>query len=513
MNIANGYHYWVQGDVLSNQHQPPLAPALQTLPLLFLDLKRNPIPTYDPFNRAYVFLFLTNVNKLQLIMALTRSVSLFFGLGIGFLIFIIARFLSKTLALFTLGFWSFEPTLLAFSGVVVSDVPVAFFFLATILSYRQSLQNKLWKWSLITGFSAGMAVLCKYTALSLIPILMALEFTEYFRQKNSRKSGKAENIFSTFQRWAWGTAGFALSIFLIFLPATLQLRGHPGPYSLFVDALKDVTQHAQNPYPSFFMGKLSTERYWSYYPAAFLLKATVPLSILLILGALLGFLKKMKIEAWQWIPPLFVLLSILRVLDVGIRYLLPAFPFVILIAAATATWIWNHARNPRTRYLKILAGGFLLWHGVSVLAHFPHDISYFNDLIPSVKKSFWLGDSNLDFGQDLKRLAATARERGWPSVKLAYAGGVDPLVYGLKWERWTRKDLAGPQPGNIYAIEAGFFQVEPFFFPGTLPILRSWVTQIPPTGRVADTWYYFEIPGSPIEDTSPLLSSAPVLGK
>jgi hypothetical protein len=356
-----------------------------------------------------------------------------------------------------------------------------------------------------------MAVLCKYPALVLIPILLLLELWEYFRGERPKTGRKANRLATVVGRWAWGSAGFALSVFLLFLPATIHLRDHLGPFSYFIEAIKDVTRHAQNPYPSFFLGRFSNQRYWSYFPMVFLLKSTLPLSVLLILGAVLALYKKIKIGPWQWVPPLLVLLSMLRVLNVGVRYLLPAYPFVILMAAGAATWIWEHPGPFQGRRLKGLAAGLLVWNCVSVLAQFPHHISYFNDLITPDKKIYWLGDSNLDFNQDLKRLAAQAECRGWISVKLAYGGSYDPSIYGLKWQRWTRKDLEGPQPGNVYAVNAGFLQVTPAFFPEVLPIAGSWITQTPPTGKIADTWYYFEMPGVAPKDKSPLLPSVPVL--
>lgn len=153
----------------------------------------------------------------------------------------------------------------------------------------------------------------------------------------------------------------------------------------------------------------------------------------------------------------------------------------------------------------------LLWHGASALASAPHMISYFNDLVSWPCKIYFLGDSNLDMGQDLKRLAGTAQQRHWGRVKLAQFGGaIDPSVYGMRWDYWTQKDQARPQPGQVYAVNLLIIQLGPEFSPQWTPIAQSWVISTPPTGQVGDTWIYFEVPGKPIPDSSPAIPSVSV---
>lgn len=117
----------------------------------------------------------------------------------------------------------------------------------------------------------------------------------------------------------------------------------------------------------------------------------------------------------------------------------------------------------------------------------------------------------MDIGQDEKRLAETARQRGWENIKLAQFGGaIDPSAYGMKWNYWTQKDLTAPQPGQVYAVNVFLLQLGPAFLPSLTPIAKSWVISTPPTGRVGDTWLFFEIPGKPVPDSSPIIPSVSV---
>ena len=72
-----------------------------------------------------------------------------------------------------------------------------------------------------------------------------------------------------------------------------------------------------------------------------------------------------------------------------------------------------------------------------------------------------LVDSNLDWGQDLKRLAGWMRENGVARLKLSYFGSADPSYYGIDEEalpgyraphatRVTREI----RPGDVVAVSA-----------------------------------------------------------
>lgn len=260
------------------------------------------------------------------------------------------------------------------------------------------------------------------------------------------------------------------------------------------------------------MGQGGFENHWFYFPAVLILKSPTPFLLALALGIGLGLTGKVRIPAWNWIPPFFLLLALLPTLNEGIRFLLPALPFAFLVAARGSAWLWNWeigaARPGLGRSLVLL---LLVWLVVGTASVFPHYLSAFNEFIPSEKKMFFLADSNLDWSQDHRRLAEESRAKGWKRVKLAYLGGVDPGVYGLAWEPWRESDLAKPQPGWTYLVNASFFQLAPIFYPETRPIATGWISRRIPTGKIADSWYFFEIQGEPVatDPRDPILASVP----
>jgi len=91
--------------------------------------------------------------------------------------------------------------------------------------------------------------------------------------------------------------------------------------------------------------------------------------------------------------------------QIGIRYVLPAFPFLFIFASSLA--------RLRARWSRIAVGILLALHASAAVRASPDFIAYFNELAGGPANGYrWLADSNLDWGQNLTRMQAYARERG-----------------------------------------------------------------------------------------------------
>jgi hypothetical protein len=165
-------------------------------------------------------------------------------------------------------------------------------------------------------------------------------------------------------------------------------------------------------------------------------------------------------EAWLlWLPvAVYLAATATRGLQIGHRHLLPIYPFLFLAAgeAAAALWSW------RARLGPVLAGALALWYAGGTLAQHPHHLAYVNE-IGGGSANGWrlLVDSNLDWGQDLKRLAAWTKANRVGKLKLSYFGSADPAYYGIDAEalpgytaphaaRITREI----RPGDVVAVSA-----------------------------------------------------------
>ncbi len=499
--ITNGYYYLTQGDVWTPHLHPPLASGLTALPLLALHLTTFPV-SGDVIDRAHHFMFDWNGGKITAVTCWSRLVSWLFGFLIGLMIFGLTR-KDPIVCAGSLFFWALNPTILGLSGVAKIEIIPVFFFLTAVFIFQKSLESFRLRWSFFAGFLAAMAVMSKLYCLTLIPIFVILEYARGQKTKSHQKS-------SLFIRWIWSFIGFVTLIFLVYLPALIF---GPNPLAVLANLPEKFAEDfvfAEHPYPVYLLGRCTLESHWYYFPIAFLLKEPLPFIFVLVFTLGLALFKKIQIPLWQWVPVIFFFIAVLPTPNLGIRYLLPIYPFLFLIAGQGIFWFWKEGKQRAS--FTWLFWGLLLWQTASVGFNFPHTLSYLNELVPPNRKLHYLADSNLDWGQDLKRLTQKAQERNWGKVKLAYLGGVDPKIYGLDWEPFQKEDLIQPQPGTVYAVNASFYQLGPVAFPSTLPIVESWLNKSEPTGKVADSWYYFEIPGQRLETKDKSwLPSAPFL--
>ena len=149
-------------------------------------------------------------------------------------------------------------------------------------------------------------------------------------------------------------------------------------------------------------------------------------------------------------------------LDHGIRHLLPILPMIfvsVAIVFARAIRIW-----PRT----VGAVGTILLIGLATesLNAFPDYIPFFNVAAGGSRGGIrLLGDSNLDWGQDLLLLAKWRQLH--PDVKLYAAtfGAIDPVRLGVQYVPlpsgyWGNQNSALPDPNQpcVLAIGASILQ-------------------------------------------------------
>ena len=145
-------------------------------------------------------------------------------------------------------------------------------------------------------------------------------------------------------------------------------------------------------------------------------------------------------------------------LNLGVRHLLPVFPFtILLVSAVIISWL----KNPYLKLKYALLFGLILWQAFSVFSVYPHFLAYFNELVGGPSKGhIYTVDSNLDWGQDLKRLKVWTEKNNVDKIYLDYFGGDSP-EYRLaeKFAPWWRsRDQKELPKGSYLAISVSFLQ-------------------------------------------------------
>ena len=115
-------------------------------------------------------------------------------------------------------------------------------------------------------------------------------------------------------------------------------------------------------------------------------------------------------------------------INIGLRHILPVFPFILLLAAAAAKMLLASPGRLGPAVVAVLLVG-----GTAEYADaYPHPLGFFNRFVGGPANGYkYLADSNLDWGQDLKPLKAWMAGEGVSHVNLAYFGQADPAYYGI----------------------------------------------------------------------------------
>jgi len=222
---------------------------------------------------------------------------------------------------------------------------------------------------------------------------------------------------------AAGGAAFAFAV----LAAEMRRASIVAPFAAVVDWYTQIERWYTQGHdvPQYLLGQFSYTGWRDYYLVAFLLKTTIPALLLLAVAVILAARgipreRRFAIVSCALFVLLFSIAAATSRLALGIRYVLPLYPFlyagVVLVLAAL----------PRPRALLAAVAALVLWHAAEAVAAYPGYIGYFNEVIGRRSPDEFLIDSNLDWGQDLWRLDAWCRANGVRRIAVHYFGGGEP---------------------------------------------------------------------------------------
>src|SRR6266516_5092256 len=180
LNLTSGYVSLKCGDDRLIPQNLPLVKLLGAFPLLFVNNVTLPAaPRGEGWKEVdqylYASLFLYRLNDADRLLFLGRIAVLTLSLVLGVFVFFWAKPLfGRSGATFALLLYSFEPNMLAHSGLITTDIATSCFMFLTIYGWHQSLLGITWRRSIFTGLALGMALVTKFTAMVLCPILVFL---------------------------------------------------------------------------------------------------------------------------------------------------------------------------------------------------------------------------------------------------------------------------------------------------------------------------------------------------
>jgi 4-amino-4-deoxy-L-arabinose transferase-like glycosyltransferase len=499
VHVIAGLDAWRAHRFAEWNDQPPLGRLLVTAPLLLSPPDRWRIEDLGPSGANY---WTVSVRPDPASLAWrTRLVTVALGLLLAPLLWFTARRLfSEGAANLALVLFAFSPALIAHFSLATVDGLATLMCFASAVAVVRWRTAPSWPRTLVVGLALGGFLASKFSAPPLVLLALGV-MTIGGRGKPTVRIAKALTALVVATIAVWGTYGWHVG------PVTFRNGSLSGPYARgnvvilpvnrhvnrtvslpapeFVAALDGVTQHGVRGQPTFFMGETKRSGGWHrFFPVLVLLKW--PLAVWLLAGAalILGVAGRLAVRSefallMLW-PLTFFSLAITTNLDVGDRYVLPVYPFLLLACAA----VWDVARTRSAARLLVVA--LVAWQAVDVFRYAPDYLSYFNVFVQPETAYTRVTDSSLDWGQGLVALRAYQRAHANAAISLAYFGGVDPASYGIRARSLGEHDrVHGTVVVSATHLSGQYLQD---------PTAYRWLLEYPRTIILNHTLHVFEVP-------------------
>lgn len=508
--IPVGYSYLTLQNMHFNPEHPPLFKDLAALPLLFLDLSSpTEFSTWQNGNQFQFgedFLYNQKTPPEQIIF-LSRLPMILITLLLGFIVFKLTRkFFGYKAGLLALFFFVFSPLILTSGRLVYNDILAGLGAFVALYFFTQFLKERTNKNIIISGITLGLAQLCKFSLVLLFPIfLVFFLFWTIFHIKGSKNTFKFFIqflsiiaicflvIFVVYQFHIWnypedqqlqdirkGLVNTRLSNFqfLSYLTNSQVLRAFTqyffGVSKVFFSLLSSFLGCC------YFLGMGAEFGWLTFYPFFYLVKQPIAFHIFTFLALCYFFRTKIKefsknkgknLKLWishnlfvvaniVWI--LVYLLTLLTAPSIWERYLLAIYPSIyFLVAGGAIKFLGTFKKKIVKTKIKYIFTALIVWQVISVIHVYPFFTSYFNEFIVKDKDYLYSVGSNVDIGQNARRLARWVDKHGIKKIKIPdrvpvnftnRKGDIYCLWYYKSYEyylgaKYEHLSLDGPQKG------------------------------------------------------------------
>ena len=480
--LGAGYTYCKGMGFRMHPDEPPLAKMWSALPLLFMPVSlsdesrallegrtghhltrpwRGPFqesklvfpsgrdnwyywPWYEGVRFGQVFLY-GGGNDADRMLIAARLMQIALAVLTAVVIFFWTRQLAGEMAgLLGATLWAFNPVVLAHGHIVQTDGGGTLTVLLSAWSFTRFAQRPSPRHALVAGLAFGLTLTTKLSALLLLPTFVAVAALVRWQQSPEQR---------TMRRFVPLIPLFALStwvvIMIVYAP---HWRPAPAPDERqaawlnvplwfetfrpilippdFFKAVALLIGSANAGHTGYLLGEWSDQGWWYYYPVAFALKTPIAL-LLLTGGGLAALFRQIQARRAEELVPwiavaMFFGLAMFNKMNIGVRHLLPVYGLLsVAVASQLAPFrgLWRIATFTLVSWLAV----------VSILSH-PFYLEYFNEFAGGARNGYrYLLDSNLDWGQDLKRLKNYLAKHEMNLCYLAFSHVENEISYhGIK---------------------------------------------------------------------------------
>ncbi|QDV61434.1 ArnT family glycosyltransferase [Crateriforma conspicua] len=356
------------------------------------------------------------------------SVCMFSLFGLMLLMALVRHFHGPVGGLVCGVFWGFQPSVIAHGSLITNDIPVSVMMLASMLIFIYWLQRPSAAKALLVGVVYATALLCKFTALALLPLFLV--FAAICCDVGLRRLlihiclmvGVAWAVFCA--GYAFSGLGRTLGSFQFLSPGW---RGDVGLERISGNAFSDtILSNLPVPIPEDVMIGMDVQRFdfetgtlsylagrrgtaWWFYFYAMGVKLPIGTLVAFTVAISVALRRVSKIQAFEAFSLAFLIwYGLITVLAAGIgqqhRYAFPVLPFCVLLIG------FGWSRSGVVLRCLLLTGA--VGTVVFCLAVAPNWLPAFNTLSGGAKAGHrHLFCDATDWGQDLQRVANYANRQ------------------------------------------------------------------------------------------------------
>jgi Dolichyl-phosphate-mannose-protein mannosyltransferase len=460
-HLYAGYEYWRHADFGRNPEHPPLAKLVAAATLLPLhptepDAVYGNFKSRDFYNSAE-FLYSADADAL---LARARGMMLIFSLALALAVFAAGReMFSPEAGLLAMALFCLEPMLLANGGLITTDMTLSCLLFASVYAFYRFVKRPTAVRLLVCSIAVGLTLVAKHSGVFVYPILIAIAVADMFRTRRGdageRSAGRTIAVLGVaFVCMAvvsygvlWAVYGFryaarvagppilpTLDAYIAAIPSGAERAGigfcarHHLVPEAYLYGWSDIL-HIPGTRVSLVLGRLSTEWHWFLFPEMILMKTTISLLVLLLLVPFAGIWRRGREFLFLAIPAgFYLLIAIGSRMNAEARYVLPLYPFCLVLAGAAGC---EMARRSRRWAMGVAA--LMVLAAASSLHAFPDYLAYANEAFGGPSQSYRLvAGANGDWAQSLKWVKSYVDTNHisdcWFDFTDPY---IDPKYYGI----------------------------------------------------------------------------------
>ena len=465
-HLYSGYTYWKTGDFGVNPEHPPLEKLVDSISLLPTGIK-DPSPPPIFFRRASVLggLQLLYSNDADALLFRARAMATIFTLTCAILVFLAAsEMFGVGAGLLSLLIFVFEPNILANGALVDTDIGAACFVFATVYAfYRYCKKPSLLRLA-VCCLAAGLALAAKHSTVLLLPIFVILAIYEIARRRSPETGTTESRTHQSLRLLGVMAVVMVVAVSILWAFYGFHYAARPGNAQLIPTAadylhtaekypneagviaflehhrlmpeaylfgMTDIVMISRTGRPTFLLGHDYAVGKWFYFPTIFVIKTTIGFLLLLVLtfAARPLWRREHRRELVFLVAPplLWLAVSMTSKLDLGLRHILPMFPFLIVLAGAVA-WTLIH----RSRAWAAVTVALFVFHMASSLHAYPNYLPYSNEAFGGPSNTYRVvSDANVGWESGLRTLAAYLKSHNITQCWLAFDGPNDPAYYHI----------------------------------------------------------------------------------